>query len=145
MLGLREPYQYLMGLLYMLYGLKDCSIFRDSWIPLSYDVANYGWTFKWGAILSSTITRALERTKENNTELALSFLMSAYLLDYVCASLEFLGMNWEKNNNLPISEIFQHLWLNKYKSSYSIIYDFCWAPLSEFFYGKECPRLYEDA
>lgn len=106
---------------------------------------NYGRTFNWGVILSSAITRALERTKENNIELAPSFFMLAYLLDCMCASFEFISMNWETNNNLPISEVFQHLQFNKYKSSYSIIWDFFWAPLFKFFYGKECPSLFEDA
>lgn len=30
MLVLREPYQSLMGLLWRIYGQKDCMIFRDS-------------------------------------------------------------------------------------------------------------------
>ena len=40
--NLREPYIYLMALIYRLYGEKDRSIFSEAWMPLSYTVVIYG-------------------------------------------------------------------------------------------------------
>jgi hypothetical protein len=37
--NLREPYIYLMALIYRLYGDKDFSKFSEAWIPLEYIVA----------------------------------------------------------------------------------------------------------
>jgi hypothetical protein len=39
MINLREPYIYLMALIYRLYGEKDCSKFLEAWMPLAYTVA----------------------------------------------------------------------------------------------------------
>jgi hypothetical protein len=39
MTNLREPYIYLMALIYWLYGEKDCSRFSEAWMPLAYTVA----------------------------------------------------------------------------------------------------------
>jgi hypothetical protein len=38
-INLREPYIYLMALIYLLYGEKDFSKFLKAWMPLAYIVA----------------------------------------------------------------------------------------------------------
>ena len=102
MSGLREPYQYLMGLFCTMYGLKGCIIFRDSWIPMEYAMAIYSWNFSWGTILSNTIIVTLKKSKENPTKLARTFFMSSYLLDYICAFINFPSMDWDENDSLLI-------------------------------------------
>jgi hypothetical protein len=37
--NLREPYIYLMALIYRLYREKDCSNFSEAWMPLTYTLA----------------------------------------------------------------------------------------------------------
>jgi hypothetical protein len=49
--NLREPYIYLMALLYKLHGEKDCSQFSEAWMPLAFTVAISGVGFNWGAII----------------------------------------------------------------------------------------------
>jgi hypothetical protein len=43
----REPYIYLMSLIYQLYGEKDCSKFSEAWIPLAYTMAISRSSFNW--------------------------------------------------------------------------------------------------
>jgi hypothetical protein len=107
MSGLREPYQYLIDLFCRIYGLKDCTIFKDSWILVAYVVEVYGWTFNWGTILSNTITPVLKKSKENQMELAPTFFIFAYLLDCICALIYFPGMDWHENDTLPIYRVCQ--------------------------------------
>jgi hypothetical protein len=38
-INLKEPYIYLMALIYWLYGEKDCSKFSEAWMSLAYTVA----------------------------------------------------------------------------------------------------------
>ena len=54
--NLREPYIYLMALIYRLYGEKDCSKFSKAWITLEYIVAISGSSFNWGAIISKKLS-----------------------------------------------------------------------------------------
>jgi hypothetical protein len=52
MFNLREPYIYLMDLIYRLYGEKDYSKFLEAWMPLAYTVAIFERSFNWGVIIS---------------------------------------------------------------------------------------------
>jgi hypothetical protein len=54
--NLREPYIYLMALICLLYGEKDCYIFSKAWMPLAYIVVIFGRGFNWGAIISKKIS-----------------------------------------------------------------------------------------
>jgi len=38
-INIREPYIYLMALIYQLYEEKHCSKFSEAWMPLAYTVA----------------------------------------------------------------------------------------------------------
>jgi hypothetical protein len=51
MTNIREPYIYLMALLYQLHGEKDRSRFSEAWMPLAYTVS-ISIIFNWGAIIS---------------------------------------------------------------------------------------------
>jgi hypothetical protein len=45
MTNLRQPYIYLVALLFRLHGEKDCSRFSEAWMPLAYTVAISGTRF----------------------------------------------------------------------------------------------------
>jgi hypothetical protein len=53
--NLIEPYIYLMGFIYRLYGEKDCSNFLEVWMPFIYIVAIYGINVNWEAIISKKV------------------------------------------------------------------------------------------
>jgi hypothetical protein len=75
-----------------------------------------------------------------------TFYMASYLLDVICASNIFggLNLNWHISK-LLVHVYFQILWDNKYKRSYSTICDFFLAPLYKIIFYRECPRLTKDA
>jgi hypothetical protein len=124
MANLRETYIYLMDLLCRLHGEKYFSRFSEAWMPLAYTVAISGIGFNWGAIISkqlSTYIRKAQTPKEGETP---SFYMLSYLLDVVCAKNSFVGMNLSWHTpDLPVHVYFSILWENRYKKSYSLIYD----------------------
>jgi hypothetical protein len=66
--NIREPYMYLMALIYRLYGEKDCSKFSEAWMPLAYTVAIFEDSFNWGAIISKKLSIISYRTKHQKKE-----------------------------------------------------------------------------
>jgi hypothetical protein len=60
MVNLRDPYIYLMALIYRLYGEKDCSKFLEEWMPLEYTMAISGRNFNWGVIISKQLSICVE-------------------------------------------------------------------------------------
>jgi hypothetical protein len=53
--NMKEPYIYLMTLIYRLYGEKNCSKFSEAWIPLAYTMAIFRSSFNWGSIISKKL------------------------------------------------------------------------------------------
>jgi hypothetical protein len=93
MLNLREPYMYLMDLIYRLYGEKDCSKFLEAWMFLSNIIAISGSSFNWGAIISKQLSINILQAhtpKEGETSV---FFMAYYLLDMIYARNSFACMN----------------------------------------------------
>jgi hypothetical protein len=56
MVNIRESYMYLMTLIFILYGEKDCSKFSEAWIPLAYTIAIFKSSVNWGAIISKQLS-----------------------------------------------------------------------------------------
>jgi hypothetical protein len=54
--NLREPYIYLMALIYLLYGERDCAKFSEAWMPMAYTVVISINNFNWGAIISKQLS-----------------------------------------------------------------------------------------
>jgi hypothetical protein len=52
---LRDPYIYLMALIYRLYGEKISSKFSEAWMPLAYTVVISRSSFNWGEIISKQL------------------------------------------------------------------------------------------
>jgi hypothetical protein len=83
--NLRQPYIYLMALLYQLHGEKDCSRFSKAWIHLDYTVIVSRISLKWGTIISKRLSTCIlqaQQPKEGETP---SFYMASYLLDVIYA------------------------------------------------------------
>jgi hypothetical protein len=91
--NLREPYMYLMALIFRLYGEKDCSRFSEAWMPLAYTVAVSGSSFNWGGIISKKLSITIQQAQETKEGETPSFFMASFLLDVICARNVFSGMN----------------------------------------------------
>jgi hypothetical protein len=140
--NLREPYIYLMALLYRLHGEKDCSRFLEACMPLAYTVAIFRIGFNWGAIISKQLSTCIQQAqtlKEGETP---SFYMASYLLDVICARNVFVRMklSWH-TSELPVHVYFSIFWENRYKKYYSLICDQFIARIYFLLFKKVCPRL----
>jgi hypothetical protein len=72
--------------------------------------------------------------------------MASYMLDVIYARNVFSGMNLNWHSfELPIHVYLSILWENKYKKSYSLIYDQFIACNDFLLFKKECPRLSNEA
>jgi hypothetical protein len=111
-------------------------------MPLAYIVAISGSSFNWGAIISKKLSICIQQDqtlKEGETP---SFYMASYLLDVMCGRNIFSRMNLSWHIvELPIHIYFNILWENRYKKSYSLIYDEFIAQIYFIPFNKECPRL----
>jgi hypothetical protein len=68
--------------------------------------------------------------------------MASYLLDFMCARNVFVDMNLSSHTSeLPVHVYFSILWENRYKKSYSLIWDEFIAGIHFILFKKECPRL----
>jgi hypothetical protein len=75
-----------------------------------------------------------------------TFHMTLYLLDVICVSKVFFGMNlsWHVAE-LPVDVYFSILWENGYKKSYALICDEFIACIHFILFKKECPRLFAES
>jgi len=75
-----------------------------------------------------------------------AFYMASYLLDVMCARNVFVGMNlsWHVKK-LLVHVYFIVLWDNRYKKSYSLIYDEFVTHIYFILFKKECLRLSAEA
>jgi hypothetical protein len=57
--NLREPYIYLMALIFQLYEEKDCAKFLKAWMPLVYTVTILESSFNWGETIFKQLSTNL--------------------------------------------------------------------------------------
>jgi hypothetical protein len=103
MANLRQPYIYLMALLYRFHGEKDFSWFSEAWMPLAFTIAISGMGFNWGAIISKQLRTCIRQAQMLKQGDAPTFYMASYLLDVICIGNTFSGMNlnWH-SSELPV-------------------------------------------
>jgi hypothetical protein len=120
--NLREPYIYLMALIFRLYGEKDCAKFSEAWMPLEYIVAISESRFNWGEIISKRLSTSILQAQTPKEGEAPTFHMDSYLLDVICTRNVFVDMNlsWHVTE-LPVHVYFSILWANMYNKSYALI------------------------
>jgi hypothetical protein len=141
-INLREPYIYLMALICRLYGEKDCSKFSEACMPLAYTVAIIGRNFNWGAIIFKQLSICVQQAQMSKEGEAPTLYMASYLLDVMCTRNVFVSMNMRCHVvDLSVHVYFSMLWENRYKKSYSLIYDEFIACIYFIIFKKECPRL----
>ena len=68
--------------------------------------------------------------------------MSSYLMNVMCASLEFPSLGWKWEYNLPsIHVYYKILWDTKYKEDYELICNGLFTTLHRVLFGEEAPCL----
>ena len=80
--------QIIVILLFRVFGRKDGSTFPDKWIPIIYQIMTSRVTLNWGELISSNLDNQLKKVHKDH-----QFYMSTYLMDVMCASLEFPSLD----------------------------------------------------
>ena len=96
----RKSVQIIVILLSRVFGRKDGSTFLDKWIPIIYQIITSGSTLNWGELFSSNIDVQLRKVQKDH-----QFYMSSYLMNVMCASLEFSSLGWKWESSLPLIHV----------------------------------------
>ena len=63
--------------------------------------------------------------------------MASYLLDVICASIEYPSLGWKWNPNLLLIHVYcKMLWEDKYKENYERICNGLFAPIHYILFGE---------
>ena len=109
--------QIIVILLARVFERKDASSFPEKWIPIIHQVITHGSTLNWGELISSNLDLQLKKARKDH-----QFFMSSYLMNVMCASLDFPSLGWNWESNLPSIYVYcKMLWENKYKEDYDLI------------------------
>ena len=57
----RDLFSLLATMLYRLYGIPNCTVFKAKWVPLAHHVVTTGESFNWEQILSVVLKEAIEK------------------------------------------------------------------------------------
>ena len=97
----RNTIQIIVIFLSRLFGRKDGSTFPDKRIPIIYQIMTSGATLNWGELISSNLDNQLKKVHKDH-----QFSMSTYLMDVMCASLEFPSLEWKWEPSLPSVHVY---------------------------------------
>ena len=108
--------QYLTSMLSRLHRGDDCTNFKSEWLPIAHGVMS-AIVFNWASILSQNLLKPLEKVVRKPDPKGTIFYFTTYLLDALCASNSFPGLNWAWTpKSPPIHLHYRELWReNDYK------------------------------
>jgi hypothetical protein len=133
----RKSIQIIVILLSRVLRRKDGASFLDKWILIIYHIITSGSTLNWGELISSNLDLQLKKAQKDHY-----FFMSSYLLDVMCASIEFPSLGWKWEPSLPSVHVYcKMLWENKYKEDYEFICNGLFFILYQVIFGEEAPCL----
>ena len=137
-----SPTQYLTAMLSRLHGEVDYTNFKTEWLPIVHGVMLANIVFNWASMLSQCLLKALEKAVRKQDLKGTIFYFSTYLLDVLCVSNLFPGMNWDWTPQiLPIHLYYKDLWReNSYEKMYKICDHFI-TNAHQLLFGIEMPRL----
>ena len=86
----REPFSLLVAMLYMLYELDNCIVFKVEW-ALAHHVLTIGQSFNCAKILS-VVFEDIEKYQKNSTSRKHDFYPSGYVVDIFYVTYPFSAM-----------------------------------------------------
>ena len=105
----KKSVQIIVMLLSRVFGRKDGAGFLDKWIPIIYEIITSGFTFNCGELISSNLDLQLKKAWKDH-----QFFMSSYLMNVMCASIEFPSLGWKWEPSLPLVYVYCNmLWEKK--------------------------------
>lgn len=139
-----SPIQYLTTMLSWLHGEANCTNFKLEWLPLAHKVISTDTMFNRESIIPNNLLQGLEKVVQKQDSKGTPFYFAGYLLDALCTSNYFPGLNWAWTlKSLSIHLYCKELWReNSYKEMYTI-YDQFIARTYILFFGTEMPQIAE--
>ena len=105
----RKIFQIILIFLSRVFGRKDGYTFPNKWILIIYQIMTSGATLNWGELISLNLNNKLKKVHKEQ-----QFYMSTYLMDVMCANLEFPLLKWKWEPNLPSIHVYcKMLWETK--------------------------------
>ena len=133
----RKTVQIIVILLSRMFRRKDGSTFLDKWIAIIYQIITSRATLNWGELISSNLDNQLKKVHKEH-----QFYMSTYLMDVMCANLEFPLLEWKWEPSLPPVHVYcKMLWENKYKADSDQIYNKFFPTMYQTLFEEETPCL----
>ena len=97
----RKTVQIIVILLSKVFGRKGESTFPNKWIPIIYQIMTNRVTLNWGELISSNLDNQLKKVHKEH-----QFYMSTYLMDVMCANIEFPSLEWKWEPSLPSVHVY---------------------------------------
>ena len=133
----RKFVQIIVIFLSRVFERKDGSTFLEKWILIIYQIITNKATLNWGELISSNLDNQLKKVHKEH-----QFYMSTYLMDVMCANLEFPSLEWKWEPSLPSIHVYcKMLWENKYKEDYDQVCNKVFPTLYQVLFGEETPCL----
>lgn len=146
--SLAIPYYYFAKLMSRIFGQPDTKCLVE-WVPLMGEVAD-SYVMDWGNILSNNISNQIFEYRKNcsiSSKNFPSFYMSAYIIDVVCFTSDFLAMGckWTTQDHLLIHVYYNMLWVSKFENHFYKIFHGVILPLFQPLFNEKAPRLSKEA
>ena len=77
----KEPYSLLAAMLCRLYGLPNCSLFKEEWAPIAHHIITTGESFLWASILSLELKNAIQDFQKAIAKKKPNFYLTAFIVD----------------------------------------------------------------
>ena len=128
----KEPYSLLAAMLCRLYGLPNCSYFKEEWASISHHVITTGKSLPWASILSLELKTTIEEFQKDTARKKSNFFFYAYIVDIFCAEFHYPNMGWSWVLWAPPVHIsHSNLWDTNYVTRF---YDICESFLSQVYF-----------
>ena len=89
----KEPYSLLEAMLCGIYGLPNCSFFKQEWAPIAHHIINIGESFPWASILSLKLKNAIQEFQKATAKKKPNFYLTAFIVDVFCADFHYPNCN----------------------------------------------------
>lgn len=143
------PSCYLAVMICRLFSFPNTQKIVVEWVPLIQASSNSE-VMDWATILSNNIaSKSLEYRKKHSflDRIVPNFYMSAYIIDAICFSFDFLSMGWKwtLEDPTPIHLYHDMIWESKYEPHFYKNWNKVMFPLYKAIFDRNSPRLSQEA
>ena len=106
-----------------LYGLPNCSVFKDEWAPVAHHVLETDDYFLWESILSLELKTSIQHYQKATVRKKPNFLFLAFIFYVFCTEFQYPKLGWNWTLMAPLVPIYySKLWDTNYAAR---LYDIC--------------------